>query len=72
MLYVEITIKDEMGNVVLPTQRGPASQPITWKSPPGHPAVIERGGDNGAYLLWHYQWQPGITLNLQYKQKPLG
>ena len=69
MLYVEITIKDELGNVIVPTQRGPASQPITWKAPPGIPTVMERGKNNGAYLLWHYQWQPGITLNLQYRKQ---
>lgn len=69
MLYVEIAIKDELGNLVVPIQRGPINQPIVWKALPGSPEVVERPGtDNGAYLLWHYTWQPGITLNLNYRK----
>jgi hypothetical protein len=69
-MIVEITIKDDYGNVVAHSN-GLAEQPLEWKAPNGYPLLIERSGkDSGAYFLYSFVYTPRTMLNLQWR-KPL-
>lgn len=71
-MIIEITIKDDNG-IVWYTNTGEnrkAEIPIDWKCAYGSPIIIERGGNNGAYMLHGFVYQPRATLNLQWR-KPL-
>ena len=62
-MTVEIFLKNAKGEVEA-YATGDAVQPLQWKSPPGKPITINRGGNNGVYKLHHFTYNPGITLEL--------